>query len=943
MDDPIRELIDATRADVELRIDGDREWADFTRLDSRAGDVAGEPVAGGVTRSRRWRWVAAAAAVVLAFLGSVALLRDGDTIELVESSTTAPVVSTVADSTAATVPAAPSTTEAPIVATSVPADGRSDGVTYREPPPELALRSLGTVRVPEPMVGGYSVAIGDLGVAVASWPYGADGSDRIEVLGFDGTARAVEVDVGLGGMIAYGPGDVAYSTRQGDSIDDFAVVAVALSGELAGTVVADEPANINRYLEYPPSSFGHGEAGVIMRRDDGATAIGYVDVNGQPTTLGEPAPPFYTADETLRVDDLGGRVESSTGASWQLDVEAAPDRAGMYVGPSPPAPTSGGAGVYSTHIGPNLAPDTDFGEPSMWVVARLAPDGSVSWWSLPAGWTMVASDLWGTVLAKQDGEQVELAFADFAAATQPPSWVDEQRAAGRTQVRVSPGAGTTARLLTAFGREPIDAASAVLLTDGTLVPLPFDRAETLGAQSFGLGHRTAVITRSAGTFGMWVLDRPTLSWIEIDLGLGPVSDQVLPVIVEVDGSMLIGIDHWVVGDDGLWAPGPDHVGVVVRRDLSVDRISDPPAGVEMRWTSVAGRFALVMGRDIGPGDVAALEQPWMYDTANDLWSAVPDPGWLDCAEADRGCAWSTGHEYGDAFLEAAISNGVVKMVPDGTIGFFDPSASTWRRIADIPVRPTSPAVVTANYVIVAPLKDPAAGHFGEIATLDLAANRWTTVTIDATSSDTTSWDVRTDGYGVLIGTYDASTSEAAAPTLVLEPVDSTWRSATDDDQAQWRALATSVSIDDLDSLHGPFEATSTTTTMTATAFVHDGSAIDVCTAAGIQVSPNGYTSTGVVIADDTTIIDGIETHWLVCTGDGASGWGVTALASTDSEHWKYTNLGLGSSVHAGDATTARIDGATAMVHHESMISCSSADATTQDGGHTWTIVTTLNC
>ncbi len=422
MNDPIRELIDATRTDVESRIDGDGEWAAFIGLDSRVGDLMGELSLGRVPRSRRWSWAVAAAAIVLALIGSVAFLRPGDTIELGAPATTPAVVSpavvsTVADSAAATsAPGTPSTTEAVSAETSVPADRRSDGVTYREPPPELTLRILGTVEVPEPMVGGYSVAIGDLGVAIGSWSYSADGQDRIQVLGFDRTARTVDVDADLAAMIAYGPGDVAYLTRQGDSIEDFALVAVALSGELAGSVVADEPANINRYLEYPPSSFGHGETGVIMRRDDGATAIGYVDINGQPTTLGEPAPSFYAADEALRVDDLGGRVKSSAGASWQLDVEAAPDRAGTYVGPSPPAPTSGGAGVYWTHVGPNLAPAIDFGEPSMWVVARLAPDGSVSWWSVPAGWTVVASDLWGTVLGKQNGEQLELALADFDAA-----------------------------------------------------------------------------------------------------------------------------------------------------------------------------------------------------------------------------------------------------------------------------------------------------------------------------------------------------------------------------------------------------------------------------------------------------------------------------------------------------------------------------------------------
>jgi hypothetical protein len=68
-----------------------------------------------------------------------------------------------------------------------------------------------------------------------------------------------------------------------------------------------------------------------------------------------------------------------------------------------------------THIGPNIRPGVDFGERSMGVIAELRPDGSATWWSMPDGWTVVASDIWGTVLAKQDGTQLQLAMAEFPA------------------------------------------------------------------------------------------------------------------------------------------------------------------------------------------------------------------------------------------------------------------------------------------------------------------------------------------------------------------------------------------------------------------------------------------------------------------------------------------------------------------------------------------------
>jgi hypothetical protein len=41
------------------------------------------------------------------------------------------------------------------------------------------------------------------------------------------------------------------------------------------------------------------------------------------------------------------------------------------------------------------------------------PDGSTTWWSIPDGWTVVASDVWGTVLAMQEGTQLHSALAEF--------------------------------------------------------------------------------------------------------------------------------------------------------------------------------------------------------------------------------------------------------------------------------------------------------------------------------------------------------------------------------------------------------------------------------------------------------------------------------------------------------------------------------------------------
>ena len=145
-------------------------------------------------------------------------------------------------------------------------------------------------------------------------------------------------NINAGALIAYGPGDIAYLTRQGASIQDFAVIVVPLSGDSAGTAVATQPANINLFLEYPPLSFGHGPGEVIHRREYVAeTAVApYVGTDGQPITL-DTAPAVFVFDDDLE-RGLGGVITSTSGMSWTLAVEVASDRADTYVGVSPPAP-----------------------------------------------------------------------------------------------------------------------------------------------------------------------------------------------------------------------------------------------------------------------------------------------------------------------------------------------------------------------------------------------------------------------------------------------------------------------------------------------------------------------------------------------------------------------------------------------------------------------------
>mgnify|MGYP003115636136 CR=1 FL=1 len=414
MDDELRRRARAARAEVEAEVDVDAELA------ARPTTSGLAPIAPLAPRRRLVAVAGSIAAVAVAIVGGVVLLRGNDSIETseptIDATTSIPSVipTTLPGPTTTVVP----TTSSPGASTTTPAASAVAAVSYLDPPVATTLTPLGAVPAPAATTDFFQVAIGDLGVAVLTRNVDAPETGRVDVFGFDGAARTLE-DVGVTNMIAYGPGDVMYSTVQGKAIEDFAVVAMPLSGDREGEVVASEPANINRYLEYPPASFGHGSDGVTMRRDSGDLAIGYVDGDGDPTAL-DGTPTFFESD-TYGLDEGQATVTASTGEIWSLSIDAHPGAASTYVGPSPAAPTTGGGGVFWTHIGPDLAPEIDFGEPSQWVVAQLHPGGSTTWWSLPDGWTIGASDIWGTVAVRQTDDRLDVALVDFATDEPPPT------------------------------------------------------------------------------------------------------------------------------------------------------------------------------------------------------------------------------------------------------------------------------------------------------------------------------------------------------------------------------------------------------------------------------------------------------------------------------------------------------------------------------------------
>lgn len=246
-------------------------------------------------------------------------------------------------------------------------------VSFRDPPPALTMRPLGSVTVPPVISGNYRVAIGDLGVAVGSWPYDRPADpNHIDILRFDGTSRQFDVRDGLGAIMAYGPGDVVYMMDiQNGSVNDFALAAVAVAGDRAGTVVASTPARVMEFTEVAPAAFGHGHDGLVRRdRDDRSAILNYVDIAGQPIAAQQAEPAFTAVNEpSVKYPQI--RIASSLGDVWNLEIESSPDRATQYGSASPPGATSDEAGVFWTDVGSAVEADGVSNVPTMWMIAHL--------------------------------------------------------------------------------------------------------------------------------------------------------------------------------------------------------------------------------------------------------------------------------------------------------------------------------------------------------------------------------------------------------------------------------------------------------------------------------------------------------------------------------------------------------------------------------------------
>lgn len=426
-----RDALDEARRTVD--VDGGLDRA-------MTGSVVPMPVIGAPTVDRRRsaaRVLLVAAAVVVAVVGGVAVLAQREaaapadapppTVPTIPPPTAMPGTTLGADATtppsATTLPSGtspvPETTAAPTPTTTVePATsvtvevspGPPIPVSYLDPPAIFDAVPFGSVALTCPDTADcdwrWEVGVREGGAVVV---------DHLSKVVHVVDAATSEVRVvpleAVPYAIVVGPQDVLYGfvigePPEGSAVPSFRIVAIPLAGERAGTVVAEEALFIEAYTELPQAALGLGRTGVVDRvRDVGRELIGYVGPQGEP--LLAPEPTIGWGAVYMRSGDVVWR--EVTYEAWELPVERHPDAREPYVGDAPPSPTSDGATVVWTWIGPALA-DGDFPPPSQQVVAWLEPDGSGTWASLADGWRVASSDVWGTVLERLVDGNVEVAW-----------------------------------------------------------------------------------------------------------------------------------------------------------------------------------------------------------------------------------------------------------------------------------------------------------------------------------------------------------------------------------------------------------------------------------------------------------------------------------------------------------------------------------------------------
>jgi hypothetical protein len=302
----------------------------------------------------------------------------------------------------------PAPTPAPTVAipppttpttTSSPTDNALS-VSYLDPPPLLEPFAFATIE------GTFSG-----GVAVSeNGPVALDpATQQVAAVAWNGAYRVLPVRAPLDEIVAAGPEGVMYGVgwAPNGAVSMYAV-ALADGGQIVAESVVDRTTTA-----FPIATFGHGPSGIVDRRS-GEQIMGYVHGDGQPLDLDWDPPPLFTIDENDTVRTADGT------STWRLHIERHPQAPTPLEGASPPAPTEYGGAVYWTSIGPPEDPEQDPANATIPVIAVLDPDGRGQWYRLPDGWSVAASDVWGTILTRRVGEQLELATLTPPGEAPPP-------------------------------------------------------------------------------------------------------------------------------------------------------------------------------------------------------------------------------------------------------------------------------------------------------------------------------------------------------------------------------------------------------------------------------------------------------------------------------------------------------------------------------------------
>lgn len=489
----------------ERTVSGGETEAALVAVRSRvaAGDLGGAPPSvplTSVAASRRSPWVrfgAVAAVMAMFALGLVAIVGGGARDDL----SAPPTESAAADQGVLPAPTAEQATESePVEGTTA---ATTSTTTTAPTTVDAALEVIGVdaldpPRLVEPLPyftlpreanpdgdGTIEFAVGSDHVVVNQ-----PGTGSITIVGPDATgisARDVPVAEEIRSVVS-GPGPVIYGI--GDPVLDadnptvpraFRFVAIPFLGENEGEVVAFEEVGVNDYLEIPPYFFGHGPDGIVARGRGGETVIGYVDEFGEPTGSGESAEngtPFPVFDFKTGTD-LPSPPERNTitvrGADvgWRIDITRDPAWEATFVGRNVVAPGTERA-IYFERIGADTTPDVDFGVNSMPVVALLNYDGTGEWVRLPDDWDVVASDVWGTLLARITDDSIELASLDDLV---PPAGPAAPRSTSTADV----GSGTTVA-------PPTTAATQTTVADATTTTSIVDDAGSDLVQPTAIGR-----------------------------------------------------------------------------------------------------------------------------------------------------------------------------------------------------------------------------------------------------------------------------------------------------------------------------------------------------------------------------------------------------------------------------------------------------------------------